>query len=85
MFKKKRRRKVELILRNDDYNSFISVINGLKNYLPNCSSIRAEQIANIVHNNGQCQIYTGFGPDVYLIQSQLIKRGLLVEAKTIKK
>ena len=83
--KKHRRKKIQLILLNDDYNSFTSVINGLKNYLPSCSSLRAEQIANIVHNNGKCAIYSGFGPDVFLIQSQLIKRGLLVEAKSIKK
>jgi len=83
--KRKRRKKIELTLMNDDYNSFTSVINGLKNYLPECSVLRAEQIAQIVHNKGKCQIYTGFGPQAFMIQSQLIKRGLLVESKVYKK
>ena len=83
--KKKRRKKIELTLMNDDYNSFASVISGLKNYLPSCSSLRAEQIAQIVHTKGKCPIYTGFKPDVFMIQSQLIKRGLLVESNIYKK
>ena len=83
--KRKRRKKIELTLMNDDYNSFASVISGLKNYLPECSVIRAEQIAQIVHNKGKCSIYTGFGPQAFMIQSQLIKRGLLVESKVYKK
>ena len=83
--KKHRRKKIQLILLNDDYNSFTSVINGLKNYLPECSVIRAEQIAQIVHTKGKCSIFEGFGPEAFMIQSQLIKRGLLVESKVYKK
>ena len=70
---------------NDDYNTFASVISGLQNYLPECSVIRAEQIAQIVHTKGKCSIFKGFGPEAFLIQSQLIKRGLLVESKVYKK
>jgi ATP-dependent Clp protease adapter protein ClpS len=83
--KKRRRKKVELVLNNDDYNSFENVIVSLRNYLPKCSVIRAEQIAQIVHNNGQCTIYSGFSPDVFIIQSQLVKQGLIVRAKSIGK
>ena len=83
--KKRRRKKIELTLMNDDYNTFTSVINGLKNYLPECSVIRAEQIAQIVHTKGKCSIFKGFGPEAFMIQSQLIKRGLLVESKVYKK
>ena len=85
MLRKRRRKKIELILYNDDYNSFTSVINGLKNYLPECSVLRAEQIAQIVHNKGKCSIYKGFGTEAFMIQSQLIKRGLLIESKVYKK
>ena len=83
--KKRRRKKIELTLMNDDYNTFTSVISGLQSYLPECSVIRAEQIAQIVHTKGKCSIFKGFGPEAFLIQSQLIKRGLLVESKVYKK
>ena len=78
IFKKKRRKRVNLFLINDNYNSFLSVMTGLQRNLPECSSLRAEQIANIVHNNGKCKIYSGFPPEAFLIQSSLVKRGLHV-------
>jgi ATP-dependent Clp protease adapter protein ClpS len=85
MTEKKRRKKIELVLLDDDYNTFTSVISALQNYLPKCSVLRAEQIAQIVHHNGRCSIHTGFGPEAFIIQSRLIKRGLLVESKVYKK
>jgi ATP-dependent Clp protease adapter protein ClpS len=79
--KRKNRRKIELYLINDKYNSFEHVIDTLSNTLPECSPIRAEQIANITHNNEACHIYTGKSPDVYYVQTMLIKQGLHVVAK----
>lgn len=85
MIRKKRRKKIQLTLLDDDYNTFTSVISGLQSYLPECSVLRAEQIAQIVHTKGKCSIYTGFGPEAFMIQSRLIKRGLLVESNIYKK
>jgi len=79
--KRKYKRKVELYLVNDSYNSFDSVIEILSNTLPECSTIRAEQIANITHTNKTCHIFTAKPPEVYYVQSMLIKRGLHVIAK----
>ena len=78
--KKRRRRqkKIELYLVNDSMNSFQYVIDVLSNTLPDCTSIRAEQLATITHHNGHCHIYTGKSPEVYYIQTILIKNGLHV-------
>ena len=45
----------DLILYNDDHNTFEHVITCLQNYCDH-SSIQAEQCAWIVHNNGKCSI-----------------------------
>ena len=45
----------DLILYNDDHNTFEHVIACLQNYCDH-SSIQAEQCAWIVHNNGKCSI-----------------------------
>jgi ATP-dependent Clp protease adaptor protein ClpS len=48
----------KLILYNDDVNSFDYVIYCLCCIL-NIDSVQAEQIANIVHNKGKCDIKSG--------------------------
>lgn len=48
----------DLILYNDDVNTFDHVINQLVKYCEH-SMIQAEQCAHIVHNNGKCQIKRG--------------------------
>ena len=45
----------DLILYNDDHNTFEHVITCLQNYCDH-SSIQEEQCAWIVHNNGKCSI-----------------------------
>lgn len=79
--KKRNKRKIELYLVNDKYNTFENVIDALSNTLPDCSPIRAEQMANITHTKEVCHIYTGKSPEVYFIQTMLIKRGLHVISK----
>lgn len=79
--KRRNKRKIELYLVNDKYNTFENVIDALSNTLPDCSPIRAEQMANITHTKEVCHIYTGKSPEVYFIQTMLIKRGLHVISK----
>ena len=76
---------MSLHLMNDDVNSFQHVMEVLKVNIPMCNSLRAEQIALLVHEAGECQIYTGFPPEIYIIHSQLQKAGLKIQFKIIKK
>jgi len=79
--RRKNKRKIELYLVNDKYNTFENVIDALSNTLPDCSPIRAEQMASITHTKEVCHIFTGKAPEVYYIQTMLIKRGLHVISK----
>ena len=45
----------DLVLYNDDHNTFEHVISCLKKYCEH-SSIQAEQCSWIVHNNGKCGV-----------------------------
>ena len=76
-----RRKRMNLYLLNDDKNSFDYVIEALKTYVPMCNLLRAEQIAMIVHNTGECSIYSGFAPEIYLIYTAFQKSGLLVQIR----
>ena len=76
-----RRKRMSRILMNDDVNSFQYVIETLVASLPMCNSLRAEQIAILVHESGQCEIYSGFGPDIYLLYAKLKKSGLSIILK----
>ena len=71
-----------MFIMNDNYNSFENVIEILQTYLPMCNSLRAEQIAMIVHNNGECHVYSGFSPEIYLLYTNLKKAGLDVQIRT---
>ena len=46
-----------------------------------CNSLRAEQIAMLVHNSGECHIHTAFPPEIYILYAQLQKEGLTVQLK----
>lgn len=48
----------ELILHNDDFNTFDHVINCLVNVCDH-ASVQAEQCAYIVHHNGKCSVKKG--------------------------
>mgnify|MGYP001960209157 CR=1 FL=1 len=80
-----RRKRMSLYLMNDDVNSFDNVIYILSNYLPMCNSLRAEQIARLVHKSGECHIHTGFPPEIYILYAQIQKAGLQVKLKLDKK
>ena len=80
-----RRKRMSLYLLNDDFNSFDFVIYTLQKTLPMCNSLRAEQIAQLVHSSGECHIHTGFPPEIYLLYAQIQKSGLTVKLKLDKK
>tara|TARA_Y100001937_G_scaffold75583_1_gene102656 strand:- start:548 stop:778 length:231 start_codon:yes stop_codon:yes gene_type:complete len=47
-----------LYLLNDDHHTFGDVISVLRKYL-SFPMTQGQSVANIVHNNGKCDIYTG--------------------------
>ena len=65
----------DLILYNDDVNTFDHVINQLMKYCEH-SMIQAEQCAHIVHNNGKCQIKRGEFDTLKPICEALLEKGL---------
>jgi len=80
--RRKRRKRLYLYLINDEYNTFDIVIYALQNVLPSCNVLLAEQFAQIVHNVGEVNLYSGFGNDVYIKYAQLQKLGLNVDIRT---
>ena len=76
---------MSLYLMNDEINSFDFVIHTLTKIIPMCNSLRAEQIAMLVHNSGECHIHTGYPPEIYILYAQLQKTGLTVQLKLDKK
>ncbi len=66
-----------LILHNDDHNSFDGVINALVKYCGH-SPEQAEQVANIVHYNGKCDVKRGDKETITKIYNQLKGAGLTV-------
>jgi len=65
----------DLILYNDDVNTFDHVIDLLMKYCDH-SSIQAEQCAFIVHHNGKCQVKRGEFNDLKPICEALLEGGL---------
>ena len=78
---RKRRKRITLHLYNDEFNSFDYVTQVLSKYVPECNTIRAEQLAIIAHNHGCTKICSGFSPEIYQIQANLIRHNLLVETE----
>ena len=76
---------MSLYLMNDDLNSFENVIYLLSKHVPMCNTLRAEQIAMLVHNSGECHVHTGFPPEIYILYAQIQKSGLQVKLKLDKK
>ena len=79
--KRRRRKRMYLYLLDDNKNTFDYVIDSLTAFVPMCNSLRAEQIAMIVHNTGECSIYSGFAPEIYMIYTAFMKAGLNVEIR----
>ena len=83
--RRRRRKRMYLYLLNDDVSSFEYVITALTTFLPMCNSLRAEQIAMIVHNTGECSIYSGFAPEIYILYAGMQKSGLTVQIREFNK
>lgn len=65
----------DLILYNDDYNTFDHVIDVLVKYC-NHTSIQAEQCAWIVHHNGKCQVKRGSFEKLKPVCEAILENGL---------
>ena len=65
----------ELIIYNDDYNSFDHVINCLIDICEH-EPIQAEQCTFIIHNNGKCQVKRGKYQQLEPRCTSLLERGL---------
>lgn len=65
----------EIVLYNDDVNTFDHVINMLCKYCEH-DLIQAEQCAWIVHNNGKCMVKRGEFTKLKPICSALLDAGL---------
>lgn len=78
---RKKRRNATLYLINDSVNTLDYVIEILNSFLPFVNKLRAEQIAVITHNTGECQIYHGRIQEASFIYGQLKSHGLTVELR----
>ena len=65
----------ELILHNDDFNTFEFVINTLIEVCKH-ETEQAEQCAIIVHYKGKCPIKTGVCTELEPLHTEMTKRGL---------
>ena len=70
----------QIILFNDDVNTFDHVINSLEKYCGH-SSLQAEQCAYIVHYNGKCSVKNGSINKLKPICLALLDKGLSAEIK----
>jgi ATP-dependent Clp protease adaptor protein ClpS len=65
----------DLIIYNDDYNSFDHVINSLVKICKH-ESIQAEQCTHIIHNNGKCAVKKGELKTLKPMRDALCERGI---------
>jgi ATP-dependent Clp protease adaptor protein ClpS len=72
----------QLVLLDDDVNSFEDVINSLCEVLGH-NVFQAEQCATIVHNKGECVVQYGDKEDLEFYQKVLESDGLNVKVETI--
>ena len=70
----------QLYLLNDNVNSFEDVIFQLKKYL-SYPTLQGHSIASIVHQNGECCIYTGHAETVDKLEAIFINNGFNAEAR----
>lgn len=68
----------EIVLYNDDVNSFEHVINTLVDYC-NHTPVQAEQCAHLVHYKGKCAIKVGSFDELKPIYGALVDNGLSAE------
>ncbi|OQA01504.1 MAG: ATP-dependent Clp protease adaptor protein ClpS [Bacteroidetes bacterium ADurb.Bin408] len=67
----------EMILHNDDFNTFDYVIDTLVEVC-NHEPLQAEQCAFIVHYKGRCSVKSGNEVVLYPMCKEMLKRGLTV-------
>lgn len=70
----------ELILFNDDYNTFDFVIDCLISICDH-DATQAEQCAYIVHHNGKCLVKKGSVDKIYAMYQSLKLKNLIVEMR----
>ncbi len=68
----------DLIVYNDDFNTFEHVIESLIKICGH-SSIQAEQCTWIIHHNGKCQVKRGPFKDLMPMCTGLLERGISAE------
>ena len=74
----------EVILLNDDTNSFEHVITCLMDICGH-NYLQAGQCANIVHHNGKCSVYVDCFDEVCDVRQELYEQGLNVTTQKYKK
>ena len=73
--KEKTQKELNVVLYNDDVNSFDFVINSLIEVC-NHDPIQAEQCTFLVHFKGKCEVKRGSFADLRPIRNELTNRGL---------
>ncbi len=68
----------EIVLYNDDVNTFNHVIDTLVEFCDH-STIQAEQCAHLVHYKGKCAVKVGSYNELKPIYSALVDKGLSAE------
>lgn len=68
----------DLIVHNDDFNSFDHVIESLIKICDH-DTIQAEQCTWIIHNNGKCHVKRGPFKDLMPMCTGLLERGISAE------
>lgn len=49
----------QVIVRNDDHNTFDHVARTLARFIPGMTLEQGHQIANVIHNSGQATVFAG--------------------------
>jgi ATP-dependent Clp protease adaptor protein ClpS len=78
-----KKKKYQLILLDDDVNSFDDVMNGLCEVLGH-NTYQAEQCAMIVHHKGECVITHGTKDDINFYKKVLTELGLKLKINKIE-
>ena len=74
---KKRSKKYKIIVMNDDFNTFEHVQRCLQEICGH-NKYQAQQCTTIIHNNGECQVYSNKEEQCMFIFDQLQHNGLKV-------
>jgi ATP-dependent Clp protease adaptor protein ClpS len=74
----------ELIVYNDDYNTFDWVIQCFVEVLSH-SSVQAEQLSLIIHTKGKATVKTAAMPVLRPLKDALVDRGLSAVIETVSK